>query len=114
MHHSWVESVDRFYPQQCEEKFLVLRRADEPTNRLTTSKTPLANVTRADINVVFAGEIRILGAAQEAESLGHDVERSFRHHQSIRERTGLENLKDQPMIRETSLVLEPQFARFLQ
>ena len=65
--------VDRLDAQEGEIPLVLLRRPDLAGNRGPRLQAEAANLAGRDINVVGAGKIMIIGAAQEAEAVGQHL-----------------------------------------
>ena len=66
-----------------------------PATTAAGAQAETANLARRDVDVVGAGQIVVIGAAQEAEAVGQDFERAFAEHQAVLLDALLEDLEDQ-------------------
>ncbi len=66
--------VDLADLEQREIALAVLRRADQAGNRVPGAQVEAADLARADVDVVRAGQVRAVGRAQEAEAVLQDLE----------------------------------------
>ena len=69
--------IDRVDLQQREIALAVLGRADLALDRVAGAQAEPAHLARADIDVIRAGQVVGLRAAQEAEAVGQDFQRAF-------------------------------------
>ena len=69
--------VDLADLEQREVALAVLRRADQPGDRVARAQVEAADLARADVDVVGAGEVGAVGGAQEAEAVLQDLEHAF-------------------------------------
>ena len=66
-----IDGVDL---QQCEITLAILRRADLAFHRIAGAQAEAADLARAYIDIIRAGEVVGLGAAQEPEAVGQDFQ----------------------------------------
>ena len=66
-----------------------------------------ADLAGRDVNVVGAGEVVVIGAAEEAEAVGQDFERAFAVHETVLLDPFFEDLEDQILLLEAGVVGEP-------
>ena len=90
--------VDRLDAQQGEIALVLLGRADLPRHRGPGAQAEAANLARRDVDVVRAGQVVVIGAAQEAEAVGQDFQRPFAEHQAVELHPLLENFEDQVLL----------------
>ena len=57
-----------------------------------------ADLAGRDVDVVGAGEVVVVGAAEEAEAVGQDFERPLAEHQAVLLDPLLEDLEDQVLL----------------
>ena len=96
-----VVIIDRLDAQQREVAFVLLRRADLAGDDRPGAQTEAANLARRDVDVVRAGEVVVIRAAQETETVGEDFQRAFAVHQAVLLDPFLEDLEDQVLFLES-------------
>ena len=96
--------VDRLDAEQGEVAFVLLGRANLPGDDGAGAQAETANLARRDVDVVGAGEIVVVGAAQEAEAVGQDFERAFAEHQAVLLDPLLEDLEDQVLLLQAAYI----------
>ncbi len=69
--------VDRLDLDQREVALAFLRRADLARHRVAGVQVELADLRRGDVDVVGAGQVVVVGGAQEAEAVGQRLEHPF-------------------------------------
>src|SRR3546814_18991750 len=74
-----IVEVDRGQPGQREIALAVLGRADFPFHRVAGAQAELADLGGAYVDVVRTGQIIGLRAAQEAETVGQNLDRAGPH-----------------------------------
>ena len=99
-----VFKVDGLDAQQGEVALVLLGRPDLAGNDRPGLQSEAADLAGRDINVVGAGEIVVVGAAQEAEAVGQDLERSLAVHQAVLLDPLLEDLEDQVLLLEPHVI----------
>src|SRR6202030_3230083 len=62
--------IDRFDLEQREITLAFLRRANQAGDDIASAQIELTNLARRDIDVVGAGQIVVVGSAQEAKTVG--------------------------------------------
>src|SRR6185503_1911296 len=105
--------VDLADLQQREVALAVLRWADQPRDGVARAQVEAANLARAHVDVVGAGEIRAIGRAQEAEAVLQDLEHALAEDVLAVLRVRLENGKDDVLLAGPREVLEPHRFREL-
>ena len=85
--------VDRFDAQQGEVALVFLRRADLAGDRGAGPQAEAADLARRDVDVVGAGQVVVVGAAEEAEAVGQDFQRALAEHQAVELHPLFEDLK---------------------
>ena len=93
-----VVVVDRLDAQQREVALVFLRRADLPGHRRAGAQAEAANLAGRDVDVVRAGEVVVVGAAEEAEAVGQDFQRAFAEHQAVELHPLFEDPEDQILL----------------
>ncbi|MCY1231537.1 hypothetical protein D9M72_439900 [compost metagenome] len=68
--------VDLVHLDQCKVAFAVLGRTHFTLDRIAGVQVETADLGRADIDVIRAGQIRGFGRAQEAEAVGQHLQRA--------------------------------------
>ena len=101
---SGIVVIDGLDAQQGEVAFVLLGRPDLPGHDGPGAQAEPANLARRDVDVVGAGQVIVIGAAQEAEAVGQDFERAFAEHQAVLLDAFLEDLEDQILLFETGIV----------
>ena len=105
--------VDRLDPQQGEVALVLLGRADLAGNGRPGPQAEAANLAGRDVNVVGAGEVVVVGAAEEAEAVGQDLQRPLAVHQPVELHPLLENPEDQVLLLDAGVVGEVFLAGLL-
>ena len=90
--------VDRLDAQQREVTLVLLGRANLARHRGAGPQAEAANLAGRDVNVVGAGQVVIVGAAEEAEAVGQDLQRPLAEHQAVELHALLEDLEDQVLL----------------
>ena len=88
-----IVAVDRLDAQQGEVALVFLRRANLAGDRGAGAQAEAANLAGRDVDVVGAGEVVVVGAAEEAEAVGQDFQRALAEHQAVELHPLLEDLK---------------------
>ena len=97
-----VVAVDRLDAQQGEVSFVFLRRANRAGHRVAVAEAEAANLARRDVDVVRAGKVVVVGAAEEAETVGQDLQRPLAVHQPLELHPLLEDAEDQLLLLEAA------------
>ena len=105
--------VDRLDPQQGEVALVFLGRADLARDRRPGLQAEAANLAGRNVNVVGAGEVVVVGAAEEAEAVGQDFQRPLAVHQPVELHPLLEDLEDQVLLLDAGVVGEVFLAGLL-
>ena len=105
--------VDRLDPQQGEVALVLLGRADLPGNGRARLQAEAADLAGRDVNVVRAGEVVVVGAAEEAEAVGQDFQRPLAVHQAVELDPLLEDPEDQVLLLDAGVVGEVFLAGLL-
>ena len=105
--------VDRLDAQQGEVALVLLRRADLARNRGPRLQPEAANLAGRNVDVVGAGEIVVVGAAEEAEPVGQDLQRPLAVHQPVELHPLLENPEDQVLLLDAGVIGEVFLAGLL-
>jgi len=87
--------VDRLHAQQGEVALVFLGRPDLAGDRGPGPQPEAADLAGRDVDVVRAGEVVVLRAAQEAEAVGQDLQRSLPVHQPVHSHPLFEDAEDQ-------------------
>ena len=90
--------VDRLDAEQGEVALVLLGRADLPGDRRPGLQAEAANLAGRDVDVVGAGEVVVVGTAEEAEAVGQDLQRPLAVHQPVELHPLLEDLEDQVVL----------------
>ena len=105
--HVGVLVVDRLDAQQGEVALVLLGRADLAGDDGAGAQAEAADLAGRDVDVVRAGQVVVVGAAQEAEAVGQDFERALAEHQAVLLDALLEDLEDQVLLLQPGVVGEP-------
>ena len=97
-----VVAVDRFDAEQREVAFVFLGRADRAGDRVAVAEAEAADLAGRDVDVVWAGEIVVVGAAEEAEAIGQDFERALAVHHAFELHPLFEDAEDQVLLLEAA------------
>ena len=100
-----VVVVDRLDAEQREVALVLLRRADLAGDDGAGAQAEAADLARRDVDVVGAGQVVVVGAAEEAEAVGQDLERALAEHQAVLLDPLLEDLEDQVLLLEADVLL---------
>ena len=73
-----VLAIDRFHSQQSKIPFIFLRWPNLTCDRGARTQTKTPNLTGTDIDVVGAGQVVVVGAAEEPEAFAAHLERALR------------------------------------
>ena len=90
--------VDRLDLDQREVALAVLRRPDLARHGVAGVQVELADLRRRDVDVVGAGQVVVVGRAQEAEAVGQHLEHAFREDQAALLGARLQDLEDQLLL----------------
>ena len=93
--------VDGVHLDQREVALAFLGRADLAGDGVAGAEIEAADLRGRDVDVVGAGQIVILGRAQEAESVGQAFEHAFREDQAALFGLRLQDLEDQFLFAQT-------------
>ena len=99
-----VFEVDRLDPQQGEVPLVLLGRTDLSGDDGPGLQAETANLAGRNVDVVGAGQIVVVGTAQEAEAVGQDLEGTLAVHQAVLLDPLLEDLEDQVLLLEPHVV----------
>ena len=95
--------------KQREVALVFLGRPDLARDDGAGLEPEAANLAGRDIDVVGAGEVVVVGAAQEAEAVGQDLERALAVHEAVLLDPLFQDLEDQVLLLEPH-VLDDAFA----
>ena len=90
--------VDRLDLDQREVALAFLRRPDLARDGVAGLQVELADLRRRDVDVVGAGQVVVVGRAQEAEAVGQHLEHAFREDEAALLGLRLEDLEDQLLL----------------
>ena len=90
--------VDRLDAEEGEITLVLLGRADLAGDDRAGLEAEAADLAGGDVDVVGAGEVVVVGAAEEAEAVGEDFERPLAEHQAVLLDPLLEDLEDQVLL----------------
>ena len=105
--------VDRLDAQQGEVALVFLGRADLARDGRPGLQPEAANLAGRDVDVVGAGEVVVVGAAEEAEAVGQDLQRPLAVHQPVELHPLLEDPEDQVLLLDAGVVGEVFLAGLL-
>ena len=105
-----VVVVDRLDLDQREVPLVLLRVADLPRDRVPGEEREAVDLRRGDVDVVGAGEVAVLGGAEEAVALRQDLERSFGEDEPLALRLGAQDLEDQVLLPQPGHSRQPHLA----
>ena len=94
--------VDGFDLDQREVFLALVRGADVAADRVAGFEIELADLGRRDINVVGAGQVVVIGRAQEAVTVGEDLEDALSEDVSFFFALRLEDLEDEVLFAEAA------------
>ncbi len=80
--------VDRLDLQEGEVALALLGRADLALDRITRAQVESADLRRRHVDVVGAGQVVVVGRAQEAEAVGQDLEHALGEDRARSSRSG--------------------------
>ena len=104
--HVRVLVVDRLDAQQGEVALVLLGRPDLAGDDRAGPQAEAADLAGRDVDVVGAGEVVVVGAAEEAEAVGQDLERALAEHQAVLLDPLLEDLEDQVLLLQAGVLGE--------
>ena len=87
--------VDRVDFDQREITLAFFRRANLTGDGIACAQIEAADLRRRDVNVVRAGQVVVLGSAQEAEAVGQALENAFGEDEAALLRLGLQDLENE-------------------
>ena len=90
--------VDRFDLDQREVALAVLRRPHLAGDRVAGLQVELADLRRRDVDVVGAGQVVVVGRAQEAEAVRQHFEDAFGEHEAAHLGLRLQDLENQILL----------------
>ena len=90
--------VDRLDLDQREVALAVLRRPDDAGDGVAGVQVELADLRGRDVDVVGAGQVVVVGGAQEAEAVGERLEHAFREDVAALLGAHAEDLEDQLLL----------------
>ena len=90
--------VDRLDLDQREVALAVLRRPDLTRDGVAGVQVELADLRRRDVDVVGAGQVVVVGRAQEAEAVGQRLEHAFREDEAALLGARAQDLEDQLLL----------------
>ena len=90
--------VDRLDLDQREVALALLRRPDLPGHRVAGVQVELADLRRRHVDVVGAGQVVVVGGAEEAEAVGQHFEHALGEDQAALLGAGAEDLEDQLLL----------------
>ena len=93
--------VDRVDLDQREIALAFLGRADLAGDGVAGAQVEAADLRGRDVDVVGAGQIVVLGRAQEAEAVGQAFEHAFGEDQAALFGLGLQDLEDQLLLAQS-------------
>ena len=105
-----VFAVDRLDAEQGEISLGFLGRADLALDDMAVAKAETADLARADVDVVRAGQIVVFRRAEESETVGEDFEHAFAIHQTVLADAAAEDLENQILLLEPDIILDALFA----
>ena len=96
--------VDRLDAEQGEVALVLLGRADLAGDDRAGLQAEAADLAGRDVDVVGAGEVVVVGAAEEAEAVGEDLQRALAEHQAVLLDPLLEDLEDQVLLLQAGVL----------
>ena len=99
-----ILEVDRLDAQEGEVTFVFLGRPDLARDDRAGFQAEAADLAGRDVNVVRAGEVVVIGASQEAESVGKDLERPLAVHEAVLLDPLFQDLEDQVLLFQPHVV----------
>ena len=94
--------VDGFNLDQREILLALVRRTNLAADGVAGLEVELANLRRRNVNVVGAGQIVVVGRAQEAVAVGQDFEHAFGKDVAFFFALGLKNFEDQVLLAQSA------------
>ena len=98
--------IDLAHLEQGEVALAVLRRTDQPGNRVAGAQVEAADLARGDVNVVRSREIARIRGAQEAETVLQDLEHAVAVDVLTLAGMGLQDAEDDVLFARAAHVLE--------
>ena len=108
-HFVRIFAVDRLDSQQREVPLVLFRRSDLSGDGRSRLQAEAADLARRDVDVVRAGEVVVIGTAEESEAVGQNFERPFAEHQPVELGPLLEDLEDQVLLLQPGVFGQPFF-----
>jgi hypothetical protein len=71
---------------------------------VAVAQAEAADLAGADVDVVGAGQVVVLGAAEEAEAVGQDLEHALAVHQAVLADAAAQDLEDQVLLLHPDVV----------
>ncbi len=93
--HLRVFIVDQFHFQHGEIPFRIFGGTNLARDGITRSKIESPNLRGRDVNVIWPGQIIVVGGSQKTKPVGQDFEHPFPKDQAVFFRLGLKNSKNQ-------------------
>ena len=87
--------VDGLHLDEREVSLAILRRPNLARHRVARVQIELAYLRGGDVDVVGAGQVVVVGGAEEAESVGQRLEHAFREDEAALLGAGLQDLEDE-------------------
>ena len=112
-HQVRILVVDRLDAQQGEIALVLFGRADLAGNGRTGLQAEPADLAGRDVDVVGAGQVVIVGAAQKPEPVGQDLQRSLAVHQPVHLHAFFQDAEDQVLLLHARHVGDVLFAGLL-
>src|ERR1700730_12994629 len=106
-----ILTVDGLDPQQGEVALIFFWGTDLSGYRRPGPQAEPADLAGADVNVVPARQIVIVGAAEEAKTVRQDLEGPLAEHQAVHLRPLFEDLEDEVLLFEARVVADLLLAR---
>ena len=107
--HVGVFEVDRFDLEEGEVSLAILGGPDLSGDRVAGAEVEPADLGGGDVDVVGAGEVVVIGCAQEAEAVGEGFENAFAVDHPVLFRMGLQQGEDQLLFAHARSALHLQF-----
>ncbi len=108
-HGVGIVEIDRDQTGQREIALAILGRADFAFDRVAGAQAEFADLIGRDVDVVGAGEIVGLRAAQEAEAIGEHLDRALTHDQFAILSLSLEDREHQILLTQRRSALDAEF-----
>ncbi len=90
--------VDRVHLDQREVAFAFFGRTNLSADRVAGAQIEAADLRRRDVDIIRAGQIIVLGRAQEPESVGQAFQHALGEYQAALFGLGLQDLEDQLLL----------------